>query len=176
MRIFLTGLAILVGAAVAGYGLGVVVERRPGLLRTQTVQQALSPTASPTAAPSSSSPSPKPYVAPRATTRPPAPARTAPTPTAPRIVFEWVPERVSPRESFNVRWSVEGSGAKSASTRLKISGSGVASVAGESRSGFSLPARFDGTIGAADRGTLTITAEATVNGKTVTARRTVIVE
>ncbi|MDP3685386.1 MAG: hypothetical protein Q8R32_00975 [bacterium] len=169
VTVVLSGLAIIVIAAIVGYGLGTLVEQR-GIRNA-------SPTPEATATPSPVSPTPtaSSTAAPRQV---PAAAPTGPdTPqqqSEMRVVLEPLPEVVRAGAALLVRWRIHGPvGLSNIATRLSVVPEHGSPVVGASASAVSLPARFEATVTVPNRGNVTFVAEVFVNGQTVRAEQRV---
>ena len=171
LTVVLSGLAIIVVAAVVGYGLGTLVEKRAAPSASQ-----------PTATPTPSLPSPTPTASSTATPAfVPAGAPTGPDTdsrtSAPRILLEPFPGVVQAGTSFRVRWQIQGlAGATGASTRLVVVPENGQEVIGKEASSFPLPGRFEATISIPDRGNVSVVAEALVQGQAIRAEQRMIVQ
>lgn len=165
-RVVLIGLAIIAGSAVVGYGLGSLVENRGAPARGRAVATVPSPTPSPIEAPL---PSPTPE---------PVPPPPSPLPVLPvQVVFESAPERVPAGQAFVVRWRVDGpAGVSDTVTRLIVKHEQLQQVLSPARGRFTLPERFEATVRSRPQGTLTLTAEAVVNGQIHHSQHTLRVE
>lgn len=172
LTVVLSGLAIIVVAAVVGYGLGTLVEKRAAPLSSQETAAPL---------PTSSMPSPTPTASSTATPSfVPAAAPTGPdTPRAEselRIVLEPFPTVVQAGTSFRVRWQIHGpAGITETSTRLVVIPEDGTPVVGSASSSFSLPARFEATVSIPERGNVTVVAEALANGQALRTEQQVTV-
>ncbi|TSC73136.1 MAG: hypothetical protein G01um101438_159 [Parcubacteria group bacterium Gr01-1014_38] len=178
LTIILSGLAIVVVAAAAGYGLGMLAEKRVAPEAPRTPEA--------TALPSPSPSLPLPSLTPTASPLPASPRVPAAAPTGPdqgppepvfRVVIEPFPTVVRAGTPLRVRWQIHGpAGLQGAATRLVVvpeQGSPVVSAVAPSAL---FPARFEATVTAPDRGRMLLVAEATANGQTVHAKQRVVVE
>lgn len=173
LTVVLSGFAIIVVAAIVGYGLGTLVEKR--------VAPSVSPAPEAAATPTPEVPSPLPSPTPTAssTATPsfvPAAAPTGPDTPRPeselRIVLEPLPTGIQAGVPFRVRWQIHGpSGITETSTRLVVIPEGGAPVVGLASSSFSLPGRFEATIKIPERGNVTVAAEALVGDQPLRAEQ-----
>lgn len=168
--IILSGLAIVVGASLLGYGLSKRVEQTSspspsGPQETSTPSPEASPSPSP-----SPSPTPEPVPSAAPTARPP---ETAPV----LLTIESVPALVASGTPMVVHWQVRGpAGTRGIATHLAVHFEGSVRVQSSQASSFEIPARFEATVTPTGTGTLTLTAEVTVDGQTLRAEQSVRVE
>lgn len=162
--VILTGVGIVLGSAVLGYGAGLLVERLSG----PPLKYATTPSASPTTPAAPVAPTLEPVAA--ATSPSPAPS-APPTPLPPvQLTIESVPASARVGEPVVVRWQIRGpAGFTGASTRLVVTGERAPQVVSAAVTSFALPARYEVSVKITASGTLTLTAEAVVNGQVLRA-------
>lgn len=168
--ILLTGLAIIVVAAVVGYGLGTVVENRFAAA-SPTPQAPEMPVV-----PVSPTPTQTPSIPPRI----PSGAPTGPdSPTAEgafRVAFHALPTTARAGVIFPVQWEVHGPAeiAGRATTRLVVIPDYGEQGVGDATFIEVFPTAFEATVTLPERGGALLVAEATIDGYTVRAEHRII--
>lgn len=169
--ILLTGLAIIVVAAIVGYGLGTIVENR--FAASPTPQASEIPVV-----PVSPTPAPTPSIPPRI----PSGAPTGPdSPTAEgafRVVFHALPSTARVGVTFPVQWEVYGPAeiAGRATTRLIVIPDDGEQGVGAATFVEGFPTAFEATVTLPERGGMLLIAEATVDGYIVRAEHRIIAQ
>lgn len=93
------------------------------------------------------------------------------------MTLELLPSVVTVGTPLRVRWQIHGPEAFSdASTRLLVTPAQGQAVVGSTGQVSSLPARFEATVTIPTRGRVLLVAEASINGTSYTAQKTLVVE